>query len=115
MASVTVHVYVPAVKLVAVWVVLPFDHKYVYGGVPPLGLAVAVPLLPPLQLISVVESVIVKAVAGCVIVTDTGFNEYGHPLASIIVVVYIVPNTEPVKPVAVKLELEVPLCPLLHT
>ncbi len=70
--SVTMHVYVPAIKLVAVWVVLPFDHKYVYGGVPPLGLAVAVPLLPPLQLISVVESVIVKAV-GCDIVTEIGF------------------------------------------
>ncbi len=73
MASVTVHVYVPAVKLVAVWVVLPFDQKYVYGGVPPLGLAVAVPLFHPLQLTLVeVVDVIVKAV-GCDIVTEIGF------------------------------------------
>ena len=47
MASVTVHVYVPAVKLVAGLVVLPFGQKYVYGGVPPLTEAVAEPLEYP--------------------------------------------------------------------
>ncbi len=72
--SVTMHVYVPAIKLVAVWVVLPFDHKYVYGGVPPLGLTVAV-AVPPKQLIGVVESAIFKGDGGCDIVTEIGFAE----------------------------------------
>ena len=31
-------------------VVLPLNHKYVYGAVPLTGLAVAPPLAPPLQL-----------------------------------------------------------------
>ena len=85
MASVTMHVYVPAVKLVAVWVVLPVDHKYAYGGVPPLGLTVAV-AVPPKQLIGVVESAIVKGDSGCEI---SVLNETIQLFASVTVYVYV--------------------------
>ena len=49
-SSVTVTVYVPATKPVAVAVVCPSLQEYVYAPVPPEGVAVAVPSLPPLQL-----------------------------------------------------------------
>lgn len=52
-ASVTVTLYVPAVKPVAVVVPCAGEvlHKMVYGAVPPaIPLMVAVPLLPPAQL-----------------------------------------------------------------
>ena len=88
MASVTVHVYVPAVKLVAVWVVLPFDQKYVYGGVPPLTETFAVPLPPPLQLTFVVDEETVIA-AGSVIACVIGFPEYAQLFASNIFIVCI--------------------------
>ncbi len=49
-ASVTVTVYVPAVNPEAEDVVPPEGlHEYVYGSVPPVAVAVAVPLEPPKQ------------------------------------------------------------------
>jgi hypothetical protein len=55
--SVTVTLYVPAERPLAVTVVAPVDHEYVYGPVPPLSiLAVAVPLLNNGQ-VACVESV----------------------------------------------------------
>jgi hypothetical protein len=41
----------------------------VYIGVPPAGVTVAVPLLPPLQLAGEVDTLADSAIAGCVIVT----------------------------------------------
>ena len=51
-------------RLFIVAVVPPLDHKYVYGGVPPEGVAVAVPLLPPKHETGVELTWTVKAVAG---------------------------------------------------
>ena len=42
-ASVIVTIQLPAVSPVAVEVLCPLHHVYVYGGVPPVVLAVAVP------------------------------------------------------------------------
>lgn len=53
-ASVTVQVYVPAVRPVAVAAVPPEGVQlYVYGDVPPEAATVAVPVAPPKQLTSV--------------------------------------------------------------
>jgi hypothetical protein len=50
-ASVTVTVYGPAVKLVPVAALPPVGaHEYVYGAVPPATPTVALPLFPPKQL-----------------------------------------------------------------
>jgi hypothetical protein len=48
LASVTVTVYVPATKLLFVAVVVPFDHAYVYAGVPPFAATATSPFEPPL-------------------------------------------------------------------
>ena len=48
-ASVILTVYNPIANPVAVCVVCPLLHRKVYPGVPPEALAVASPLLPPLQ------------------------------------------------------------------
>ena len=45
--SVTVTVYNPATKFEISWVVAPFDHKYVYGEVPPLTLKSMLPVALP--------------------------------------------------------------------
>ena len=51
LASVTVTVYEPAVRLVAVAAVPPEgDHKYEYGVTPPVAFVIADPLVPPKQL-----------------------------------------------------------------
>ena len=50
LASVTVTLYVPAVKPVFDVVVRPFDQLKLYGLLPPLALIVADPFEPPLQL-----------------------------------------------------------------
>ncbi len=59
--------YVPAINPVAVAVVLPFDHKYVYGVVPPDGDTDNTPVALPLQAIFVWDVAATKAV-GCVMV-----------------------------------------------
>ena len=42
-ASVAVTVLVPPGRPVTLWVVSPFDQKYEYGGVPPVGSSTAEP------------------------------------------------------------------------
>ena len=61
LASVTVKLYVPAVKPVFDVVVRPFDQLKLYGLLPPLALTVAEPFEPPLQLIFVFVVVAVIA------------------------------------------------------
>jgi len=41
-----VTLYVPAIKPLMSFEVLPFDHIYMYGEVPPVTLSVIAPLLP---------------------------------------------------------------------
>jgi hypothetical protein len=85
-ASITVTVYVPAVRPVAVAVVwLLIDHRYVIGAVPPVAVAVALPLLPPAQetfttLVVTVGPLRLITVAEAVFV---------QPLASVTVTVYV--------------------------
>ncbi len=67
LSSVTVTVYVPAVKLAVEFVPPLFDHKYVYGEVPPLAKTPAVPF-PPLHNGSVFDGVNVSK-SGSAIVT----------------------------------------------
>jgi hypothetical protein len=68
LASVTVHVYVPAAKLLAVAAFPPLGCQlYKYPDVPPAGVAVAVPFVPPKQEILVPTDVAERTV-GCVIV-----------------------------------------------
>ena len=57
------------------------DQLYVYGPVPPEGLTVAEPFVPPLQLTFVLVVVALTTV-GCVIVT---LPVVVHPFASVIV------------------------------
>ena len=66
--SVTVIVYVPAGRLLAVWPVCPLLQEKVYGVVPPEGEDVTKPLLWPAQLgVPTAEILTVNAV-GCVMV-----------------------------------------------
>jgi hypothetical protein len=77
--SVTTTRVVPAHKPVAVELVCPSAHAYVYGGVPPPPVAVADALHPfPLQLADVAEVLTVTGV-GSVIVTIVVRR---HPTAS---------------------------------
>ena len=92
----------PALKPVMLEVVFPFDHAYVYAGVPPLGADCATPVLLPLQSTFVVTVALANKVAFCVIVTEAVAV---HPLASVTVKVYV-PALKP-------LMLEV-VAPLLH-
>jgi hypothetical protein len=85
-ASVTVTVYDPATSAVPVAPVPPLgDHAYVYGEVPPAGVTVALPLLPPKQVTFTVA--VMLAVMAPVEVTTTVFV-ITHPFASVIVHVY---------------------------
>jgi hypothetical protein len=70
-ASVTVTVYAPATKPEAVAAVPPDGaHEYVYGLVPPAGVTVAEPLLPPLHDTLVCEPAVKLMAVGCVIVKE---------------------------------------------
>jgi hypothetical protein len=71
LASVTVTVYVPAESPAAVVPVCAgiVFHEYVYGDVPPEGVAVAVPSEPPEHATSVFDRVADRAAAGCVMIT----------------------------------------------
>jgi hypothetical protein len=46
-ASVTTTLYVPAAKFCGSCTVDPFDHTYVYGVVPPVGVKLMLPVLFP--------------------------------------------------------------------
>ena len=75
--SVTVAVYVPAVKPVMLAVVAALLHTKVYGVVPPAPLAVADPLLPPLQLMFVFTTELAVNAEGSVMVTlDVVVHEF---------------------------------------
>jgi hypothetical protein len=92
LASDTVTVYVPANSPLAIAVVDELLHVKVYGAVPPVPLAVADPLLPPLQLTFVFATVDAANTAGSVIVT---LDVLVHEFASVTVTVYV-PATTPV-------------------
>lgn len=84
-ASVTVAVYVPAARPLAVAAVPPLgDQAYEYAGVPPVTVTVAEPVLPPLQATFVCAPVLASAEAGCVMLKVC---EERQPLASVIVTV----------------------------
>jgi hypothetical protein len=82
--EVTVTVYVPGAKLLIVWVVPPFDQLYVYPD-PPLGLAVADPLLQLLQdsCVTVVVTVIP------VLLFTVAVAVFVQPLLLVTVTVYV--------------------------
>jgi hypothetical protein len=84
--SVTVTVYRPAGRAVAVMAVCIGElfHEYVYGAVPPAGIAVAVPVELPKQFTLVWLVVAVSAAAGWVTVA---FAVVVHPLLSVTVTV----------------------------
>jgi hypothetical protein len=85
-ASVIVQVYVPIARPVAVALVPPVgNHAYVYAGVPPPTLTVAVPFDPPKQETFVCVAETVNA-AGCVMLNVAVVT---HAFASVIVQVYV--------------------------
>ena len=88
--SVVVTVYVPPHNPLMLAVVAALLHKYVYVGVPPVAVTVAVPLQTP-QAAAVEETLHVNA-AGCVMVTE---HVVVHPLAEVTVAVYV-PAANPV-------------------
>lgn len=70
-ASVTDTVYTPWLNPTATEVALPEGfHKNWYGAVPPMAIAVALPLVPPLQAAGVVE-VVIDTAAGSLMVTGS--------------------------------------------
>ena len=83
-ASVTTTLYVPAAKFCGSCTVDPFDHKYAYGAVPPVGLKSIDPVLFPKHNTStwVVDNTI--GACGSVIVTLVVAT---HPFASVVVTV----------------------------
>jgi hypothetical protein len=83
-ASVATTLYAPAASPVFVAVVRPFDHKYVYGLVPPVGVAVAVPFALPH--VDCVLLVVMLNALGCVIVTVLVVTQL---FASVIVTLYV--------------------------
>jgi hypothetical protein len=97
-ASDTVTVYVPAVTPVMLAVVAKVAelvevlHAKVYGDVPPDPLAVADPLLPPLQLMLVFTTELATTAVGSVMVT---LDVLVHEFASDTVTVYV-PAVTPV-------------------
>jgi hypothetical protein len=87
LASVTVNVFNPAVKPVC-------DGVIVYGAVPPDGVTVALPSLPPAQVTGVVcAAIALSAAVGCVIVT---LAVVVHMFASVTVNVFN-PTVKPVR------------------
>ena len=103
-ASVTITVYVPAPSPLAVAPDIPPGVQlYVKVPVPPLALAVAVPLLPPLQLTVVVDIPVIVAPP---LLLTTDANVLVQPLLSVMVTVYV-PDEIP--------DAVLPVAPLLHT
>lgn len=70
LASVTVTVWFPAAKPVLLAEVPPPDQLYVYGLVPPEGLTLAAPVVPPKQATLVCDALVVEIAVGWVMVTD---------------------------------------------
>jgi hypothetical protein len=108
LASVTVTVYGPAAKPVAVAVVavLGDDHAYVYGAVPPAALTVAEPVVPFLQSTFVLAVMAEVKTAGSVTVA-VAVAVLVHPFTSVAVMVTVyVPAALAVKSSVV--------APLLH-
>lgn len=97
-ASVTTTIYVPAVSPVAVWVVCAgmLFHRYVYDPVPPVGEAVAVPLLP-FRTVTGVALALARNIAGCKMVT---LPVAEHPAPLVTVTVYV-PAVSPDTPAVV--------------
>jgi hypothetical protein len=89
--SVIVTVYVPAARPEISSVVALLDHRYVYGGIPPVTVSSMDPVDIPLQIRLVCVSVIFIAV-GCEMVT---VNVSIHKLASVTITVYA-PEASPV-------------------
>jgi len=83
-ASLTVTQCCPAAKPVLVAVVVPFDHRNVYGAVPPEPATVAEPVDCPKQFTftTVAELIVAVTALGCVIVTDAVAVQ---PLKSVVV------------------------------
>jgi hypothetical protein len=77
---VTVTRYCPADRFVAVGVVCPLLHKYVYGAVPFTPVTVAVPLDSPLQLTLVLAVIVADIPVGSLNNTVASFV---HPLLSV--------------------------------
>ena len=82
----------PAATPVILAVVAELDHKYVYGMVPPVALAVAPPSEKPLQLTLLSTTLAADNAAGSVIVVD---ELSVQPFASVTVTLYV-PATNPV-------------------
>ena len=89
-ASVTVTVYVPLANPETLAFVEPFDHAYVYGDVPFVADAVALPLSSP----HVVSVEVVLAI-GELESPITAVDAEVHPAASVTVTVYV-PGANPV-------------------
>lgn len=85
LASVTVTVYIPAVRLTMSSVVAPFDHWKLKAGVPPVTLMLIEPLLPPLQETGSEVEVMFNA-GGCEMVA---LIDLVQPLESVTVTVYV--------------------------
>ena len=63
--------------------VAPFDQANVYGAVPPAGVKLIEPVLPPLHKISTLVDVNVNGAAGCEItIVATAAQEPESPFAS---------------------------------
>ena len=82
LASVTVTLYVPAVRPVLSSVVTPPPQLNEYGAVPPDAVRLAAPVLLPKQRTLVPEMLAASGLAGCVITTEAVVEQ---PLASVTV------------------------------
>lgn len=86
LAVVTVIEYVPAVRLLIVDVLPPFDQAYVYGPCPPFTFTVALPVLPPKQGTSTNEERIFPGAGPC---ATTTLSMEIQPLASVTLTMYV--------------------------
>lgn len=86
---VTVTVYVPAVRPVAVAAFPPVgDHAYVYGGDPEEAFTVAVPFAPPKHVTSAEDC---NVTTGAPVFPTTAVVVVVHPFASVTVTLYVPP------------------------
>ena len=104
--SVTVTTYPPMESPVAVAVVCPFVQEYEKVPLPPATIAVALPVLPPLQNTFTCDVVTAMLLVGAVINT-LALCDTVHPLLSVTVTVYVPGVAD--KPVAVAV-----VCPFVH-
>ena len=73
--SITITVYVPATNPVMLAVVAELLQAKMYGAVPPAPLAVADPLLPPLQLTGVFEALAANSTGSVMVTLDVLVQE----------------------------------------